>query len=162
SRAATFSQNVYEASRRLLDEIDGYPRARAWGTAIEWGRRFLAGNGGSAYIDSDHLEINMPEHRRAMDHGLHTLAGFRVAQRAREAAQAKLPARSGRINLMATVSDTQKSWGAHLNVCVSRGLWDGMFNRKPHHAAMFATHLVTASVYTGQGQVGAGNGREAC
>src|SRR5947208_7288883 len=80
SRAATMSQSVYEASRRLLDEIDGFPRTRFWGgSAIEWGRRFLAGNGGSAYIDSDHLEINLPEHRRAADHGLHVLAGFRIA-----------------------------------------------------------------------------------
>lgn len=163
TRSATIGQSVYEASRRLLDEIDGYPRNRMWGgTSIEWGRRFLAGNGGSAYIDSDHLEINLPEHRRAADHGLHTLAGFRIAQRARLAAEEKLPARTGRINLMATVSDTQRSWGAHLNVCVSRGLWDDLFTRKPHYAGFFATHLVTATLYTGQGQVGAGNDRAAC
>src|SRR6266567_723426 len=117
-------QSVREASQRLLDEIDGYPKARAWGgSSIEWGRRFLAGNGGSAYIDSDHLEINLPEHTRAADHALHVHAGFRLAQRAKAAAEAKLPARSGRINLMATVSDGEKSWGAHLNVCVSRQLW---------------------------------------
>src|SRR5947208_3390120 len=119
SRSATLSQSVYEASRRLLDEIPGYPRARSWGgTSIEWGRRFLAGNGGSAYIDSDHLEINLPEHRRAADHALHVHAGFRIAQRARETAQEKLPARAGRISLLATVSDNERSWGAHLNVCV--------------------------------------------
>lgn len=163
SRGATLSQSVYEASHRLLDEIDGYPRTRFWGgTAIEWGRRFLAGNGGSAYIDSDHLEINLPEHRRAADHGLQMLAGFRIAQRARDAAQEKLPSRAGRINLLATVSDSQRSWGAHLNVCVSRTLWDDLFTKKPHYAGTFATHLVTATLFTGQGQVGAGNGRAAC
>jgi proteasome accessory factor A len=161
--ATTFQQSVWEASRRLLDEIEGYPRLRTWGgTSIEWGRRFLAGNGGSAYIDSDHLEINLPEHRRAADHPLHVLAGFRIAQRARAAAEQRLPARAGRISLLATVSDTQKSWGAHLNVCVSRELWDGLFTRKPHLAGLFATHLATSSLYTGQGQVGAGNRRSEC
>src|SRR5947208_16910305 len=111
--------NVWEAARRLLEEIPGYPRSGGWGgSAIEWGRRFLAGNGGSAYIDSDHLEINLPEPVRAADHALHVLAGFRIAQRARETAQEKLPARAGRISLLATVSDNERSWGAHLNVCV--------------------------------------------
>jgi proteasome accessory factor A len=163
ARDTSMSQSVYEASRRLLDEIPGYPRSRMWGgSSIEWGRRFLSGNGGSAYIDSDHLEINLPEHTRAADHPLHVLAGFRIAQRARQAALAKLPGRAGRLNLMATVSDGQRSWGAHLNVCVSRRLWDDLFNRKPHLAAAFATHLVTASLFTGQGQVGAGNERAEC
>lgn len=163
TRGATFNQSVYEASRRLLDEIDGFPRSHRWGgTTIEWGRRFLAGNGGSAYIDSDHLEINLPEHRRAADHALQVHAGFRIAQRARAAAEEKLPARAGRINLLATVSDGDKSWGAHLNVCVSRQLWDDMAGRKTHLAALFATHLVTATLFTGQGQVGAGNDRSPC
>jgi proteasome accessory factor A len=163
THAATFHQSVYEASRRLLDEIEGLPHSRMWGgTSIEWGRRFLAGNGGSAYIDSDHLEINLPEHRRAADHALHVLAGFCIAQRARAAAEAKLPPRAGRISLLATVSDTQRSWGAHLNVCISRALWDALFTRKPHLAGAFAAHLATANLYTGQGQVGAGNERAEC
>src|SRR5262245_18161802 len=144
SRAASLRQNVYEASRRLLDEIDGYPRQRGWGgTAIEWGRRFLAGNGGSAYIDSDHLEINLPEHTLAADHALLVHAGFRIAQRARAAAQARGP-RGTRIEVLATNSDTRKSWGAHLNVSVGRRLWDDLFGRKPHLAGLFASHLVTA------------------
>ena len=37
-----------------------------------------------------------------------------------------------------------------------------MFNRKPHLAAYFATHLATATLYAGQGNVGASNQREAC
>jgi proteasome accessory factor A len=159
---SSFGHNVWEASRRLLDEIDGFPKARAWGgSAVEWGRRFLAGNGGSAYIDSDHLEINLPEHAAAADHAAHVHAGFRLAARARQAASAKLPA-GGRLNLLATVSDGQRSWGAHLNVCVRRQLWDDLFGRRPHLAGVLATHLVTATLYTGQGQVGAGNGRSAC
>src|SRR3954447_23547760 len=113
ARAATMSQSVYEASRRLLDEIDGYPRTRFWGgSSIEWGRRFLAGNGGSAYIDSDHLEINLPEHTRAADHPCHILAGFRIAQIAHAAASANLE-HGSRIHLLANVSDGKRSWGAH-------------------------------------------------
>ena len=34
--------------------------------------------------------------------------------------------------------------------------------RKPHQAAFLATHLVTSVLYTGQGLVGAANGRSAC
>lgn len=156
------AQSVREASQRLLDEIPGYPRSRGWGgTSIEWGRRFLAGNGGSAYIDSDHLEINVPEHTRAADHPCHILAGFRIAQAAHGAASANLE-QGNRIHLLANVSDGQRSWGAHLNVCVSRKLWDDLFNRKPHLAGLLATHLVTAIPFTGIGQVGSGNGRAEC
>jgi proteasome accessory factor A len=154
--------SVREASQRLLDEIAGFPRTRGrGGTLIEWGRRFLSGNGGSAYIDSDHLEINLPEHTRAADHAAHVHAGFRIAQRAHRAATEKMP-RGGRIHLLANVSDGTRSWGSHLNVCVTRGLWDDLFTRKPHLAGFLATHLATATLYTGLGQVGAGNGRSAC
>src|SRR5258708_16180294 len=119
THGASLDQNVYEASRRLLDEIAGYPRSRGWGgTMIEWGRRFLPGNGGSAYIDSDHLEINLPEHTRAADHALHVHAGFRIAQRARLAALEKLPDRAGPLNLMATVSHAHRSSRAPLNLRV--------------------------------------------
>ena len=46
TQATTLNQSVYEASRRLLDEIDGYPRMRMWGgTSIEWGRRFMLQEG---------------------------------------------------------------------------------------------------------------------
>jgi hypothetical protein len=153
--------NVWDAARRLLAEIPGYPRTSWWGgSSIEWGRRFLAGNGGSAYIDSDHLEINLPEHSRAADHAAHVWTGLRIAQQARLAAEAKMDGR--RINVHATVSDGQRSWGHHLNAMVRRSLYDDLFARKPHLAGFFATHLVTAVLYTGQGQVGAGNQRAAC
>jgi proteasome accessory factor A len=45
---------------------------------------------------------------------------------------------------------------------VCRKLWDDIFHRKPHQAAFLATHLVTATLFTGQGQVGAGNGMSPC
>jgi hypothetical protein len=151
--------NVWDAARRLLAEIPGYPRGGGWGgTSIEWGRRFLAGNGGSAYIDSDHLEINLPEHVR---HAAHVHAGLRIARTAQQLAESKLD-RGERLNVMACVSDGRRSWGHHLNVMVRRQLFDDIFTRKPHLFGFLATHLATATLFTGQGQVGAGNDREPC
>jgi len=153
--------NVGEAAKLLLDEISGYPRQRGWGGSfLEWGRRFLEGNGGSAYIDSDHLEINLPEHARAADHAAVLHAGLRIARNAQVAAQEKLS--RGRLNVMAAVSDGHESWGHHLNIMVSRQLFDQMFTRKPHLIGFFGTHLATASIYAGHGHVGPGNKRAAC
>src|SRR5260370_36587142 len=76
-----------EAAKLLLDEIAGYPRQRGWGGGfLEWGRRFLEGNGGSAYIDSGHLEINLPEHAPAADPAPRRHAGLAVARAAQVAA----------------------------------------------------------------------------
>jgi Pup amidohydrolase len=151
-----------KAARRLLDEIRGYPRRANWGdTPLEWGRRFLPSCGASAYIDSDHLEINLPEHTRAEDHPALVHAGLRIAREAQVAASRKLEG-GGRVNVMAAVSDGQQSWGHHLNLMVRRRLFDDLFGRKPHLAAFIATHLATATLYTGQGKVGAGNNRPAC
>ena len=153
--------NVSEAAKLLLDEISGYPRDRGWGgTFLEWGRRFLEGNGGSAYIDSDHLEINLPEHTRAADHAAVLHAGLRIARAAQVAAQAKLT--RGRLSVLAAVSDGHESWGHHLNVMVRRQLFDDMFTRKPHLLGLFATHLATAAVFAGHGHVGPSNSRPAC
>ena len=57
-----------QAASSLLSEFRGYPRANRGGTTIELGRRFLDSCGSSWYIDSDHLEGNLPEHTSAMDH----------------------------------------------------------------------------------------------
>lgn len=154
--------HVSRAAQLLLDEIPGYPRrSHSYGTGIEWGRRFLQTNGGSAYIDSDHLEINLPEHTRAADHAAMVHAGLRLAREAQRAASAKLPA-GGRINVTAAVSDGQQSWGHHLNVMIRRELFDNLFSRKPHLTGFVASHLATATLYTGQGQAGAGNQQPAC
>jgi hypothetical protein len=153
--------NPGDAAKRLLDEISGYPRERWGGTLIEWGRRFLPSSGGSAYIDSEHLEINLPEHTRAEDHAALMHAGLRLARQAQVAASAKLSSNQ-RLNVMAAVSDGHQSWGHHLNVCVRRELFDDMFTRKPHLAGFLATHLATAPVYAGHGTVGPGNERPMC
>lgn len=153
---------VEEAARRLLAEIPGYPhRYSLGGSEIELGRRFLDGAGGSAYIDSGHLEINCPEHASSTQHALHIHAGLRIARRAQVAAAARLP-HGTRLNVLANCSDRHRSWGSHLNMLVSEQAFHDILYRKPHLAGFFATHLVTSTIYAGQGQVGPGNGRTHC
>jgi proteasome accessory factor A len=160
-RGGRSEANVSEAAKLLLDEIRGYPRERGWaGSYLEWGRRFLECNGGSAYIDSDHLEINLPEHTRAADHAALLHAGLRIARAAQVAAQAKLG--RGRLSVLAAVSDGHQAWGHHLNVMVRRLLFDDLFTRRPHLLGFFGTHLATAAVFAGHGHVGPSNGRAAC
>jgi proteasome accessory factor A len=97
-----------------------------------------------------------------LDHGniLHG-AGFAQARRALRAAEMRLPS-GARLNLLANCSDGQTSWGSHLNVMLTRTCFNDTLHRKPHLASFFATHLVTSVPYTGQGMVGAANGRSAC
>lgn len=149
------------AADLLLQRIVGYPdRRRYGGTAIEFGRRFLP-NGGSWYIDSDHLEGNVAEHTRAKDHALHLHAALRIARAAQLEAQADLP-QGTRLEVIANNCDGHVSYGAHLNVMTTAKAFDDILRRKPHLGAFFATHLVTSVLYTGQGLVGAANGRGAC
>jgi proteasome accessory factor A len=152
----------FQAARSLLAEIRGFPRGNRGGTPIEFGRRFLGSCGSSWYIDSDHLEGNLPEHISALDHPnvLHG-AGFEQARGALRAAERQLPVGT-RLNLLANCSDGNTSWGSHLNVMLTRKCFDDLLHRKPHQAGFFATHLVTSVPYTGQGMVGAANGRSAC
>jgi proteasome accessory factor A len=156
-----FTRSPREAARRLINEIDGYPRLPDWGSEIECLRRFFETNGGSAYIDSDHLEINSPEHLHARDHVAIHHAGLRLAAQAQLRANCKLSG-TERIGVSAAVSDGFASWGHHLNMMVARPYFDALFSRKPHVLGSLATHLATATIFTGQGQVGAGNDRMAC
>jgi hypothetical protein len=164
--ANSFIGNVTGSARHaancLLANISGFPRDSPGGTSIEFGRRFLPACGGSWYIDSDHLEGNLPEHARALDHA-HVLlgAGFARARQALRAAEKRLPSGT-RLNLLANCSDGNTAWGSHLNVLVSRNCFLDVLYRKPHQAGFLATHLVTSVLYTGQGMVGASNGRSTC
>jgi proteasome accessory factor A len=150
-----------EAARRLINEIEGYPRRPDWGSEIECLRRFFETSGGSAYIDSDHLEINAPEHLDAWDHVAIHHASLQLAAQAQVNANGKLGG-SERIGVSAAVSDGRASWGYHLNVMVARSYFEALFARKPHLLAILAAHLATATIFAGQGQVGAGNDRAAC
>lgn len=158
----TSPQSSHQAARSLLAEMPGYPRGSRGGTTIEFGRRFLDSCGSSWYIDSDHLEGNLPEHTSALDHPniLHG-AGFAHARRALRAAETRLPAGT-RLNVLANCSDGNTAWGSHLSIMLTRTCFDNLLHRKPHQAGFFATHLVTSVPYTGQGMVGAANGRAAC
>src|SRR5687768_3213492 len=106
---------VGRAAELLLNEIPGYPQRRYGGSSIEYGRRFLSGNGGSAYIDSDHLEYSLPERLNSRDHVLHNHAGLRIARQAQLAAGERLPPRT-RLEVLANNCDGHVSYGAHLNV----------------------------------------------
>ena len=156
------SDTPKRVAQSLLREIVGYPRNHWGGTAIEYGRRFLDTCGSSWYIDSDHLEGNLPEHTSAFDHPniLHG-GGFAVALEAMRSVQSRLDDGT-RLNVLANCSDGKTAWGSHLNIMLTRDCFDEMLHRKPHQANFLATHLVTSVPYTGQGMVGAGNGRAAC
>ena len=178
------------ASRALLAEFDGLGRCGSGGTALssfataglqpsgvagsangrvdvpgapsrDWGRKFLPANGGCAYVDLDHLELCLPEVRSAVDHVACWHAMLRLAQRAMDAANQKLPA-GQRIHVHANNSDGQsQSYGGHLNVLVSRRAWDCIFHEKLHYLLNLASFLVSSMVYGGQGKVGSENGRPA-
>ena len=56
----------------------------------DWGRKFLADNGGCAYIDLDHLEICLPEVVSAWDHVAAWHAMLRITRQARRLANESL------------------------------------------------------------------------
>lgn len=152
-----------DAADLLLKQIPGVPRdGRAAVSQYERGRRFLVGNGGSAYIDLEHLELNLPEHRSAVDHPRLVHGFLRIADRARAAVQRGLPYGTT-VSVLANCGDGRTSWGSHLNVCIPRRLFDDLMqHRRPQVVGLLATHFATVGPMCGQGTVGAGNGRSAC
>jgi len=148
----------------------GYGRSsyRYGSSSVDWvdaesinqediGRKFLATNGGCAYIDLSHLELCIPEVLTAYDHAACWHAMIRLAQGALADANARLPA--GRaIKLLANNSDGKgHSYGSHLNFLLTRRCWDNIYKRRPHHALFLASYLASAIVFTGTGKVGAEN-----
>jgi hypothetical protein len=51
------------------------------------------------------------------------------------------------------------SYGAHLNVLVTRSAWENICVRKPHYLACLAAFQASSIVYTGAGKVGGENDR---
>lgn len=161
-----------EASRALLREVAGVASSRrgqlvlggavGWGSACDardWGRVFLRENGGCVYIDLDHLELCIPEVRSAWDHVAAWHAMLRIARGALERANARLPD-GRRIQVLVNNSDGRShSYGSHLNFLMDREAWENLVWRKPHHLLFLATLQVTSLPLTGQGKVGAENGR---
>ena len=163
-----------EASRALLREFVGVPAASgAWPgffdgrsvaegalpSAREEGRQFLPSNGGSVYIDLDHLELCCPEVGSAFDHVAAWHAMLRLARGALHAANARRPDGS-RIEVLVNTSDgLGQSYGAHLNFLVTRRAWDHLFTRRLQYLLSLGAFQVSAIVLTGQGKVGSENGR---
>jgi proteasome accessory factor A len=151
-----------EAARALLREIEAPYADRAdRGTTYDpqdWGRKFLATNGGCFYIDLDHLECCLPEVTSAWDHVAAWHAMLRIARGALVAANAKLPP-GQRIHVLVNNSDGYgNAYGSHLDFLVTRRAWDNLFERKMHHLLYLAAFQVSGIVLTGQGKVGAENG----
>jgi proteasome accessory factor A len=173
----------FEASRLLLREIDGLPRASMLRSRVcecaecrgkrresksedkssgfnpqDWGRKFLPSNGGCVYIDLDHLEICLPEVMSAYDHVAAWRAMLEVARRALRLANAKLPPEL-KIQVLVNNSDGGgNSYGSHLNFLVTRRAWENIFNRRIHYLLYLASYQVSSIIFTGQGKVGSENG----
>jgi Pup amidohydrolase len=120
-------------------------------------RRFLASNGGCAYIDLDHVEICLPEVSNAFDHVAAWHAMLRIVRRALEAANEGQPA-GQRIKVLVNNSDgLGNSYGSHVNFLIRRRTWDNIFRRKVHYLPYLASFQVSSIILTGQGKVGAEN-----
>ena len=125
----------------------------------DWGRKFLASNGGCIYIDLDHLELCLPEVLSARDWVAAWYAMLRLARTAQVAANDKLPA-GQTLQVLVNNSDGRgSSWGGHLDFLFSRRLWDRLFHRKMHQMLFLASYQASSIVFTGQGKVGSENGR---
>lgn len=123
----------------------------------DWGRKYLASNGGCAYIDLDHLELCLPEVLSAYDHVACWHAMLRIARGALESANEKLPS-GEKIQVLVNNSDGQgNSYGSHLDFLITRRAWDNIFRRKIHYMLYLAAFQASSIVYTGQGKAGSEN-----
>ncbi len=124
------------------------------------GRKFLTSNGSSAYIDLGHFELAAAETASARDHVAMHKALLETARLSLTRANAALPP-GQRIVLLANNSDGRgASYGGHLNMLVTRALWDDVFRNKLFPALyVIAAYQVSSICFTGQGKVGAENHR---
>lgn len=176
------SKTGSRASRLLLRQIRGFPvssresqtseggPSSSWGSTRagrqhhqsappafnpqDWGRQFLADNGGCIYIDLDHLELCVPEVLSAYDHLAAYHAMIRMARRAtREAAGELSPGES--IHVLVNNSDgLGNSYGGHLSFLLTRQAWNNILQRKIQYALFLAAYQVSSIIFTGQGKVG--------
>ena len=176
-----------EAARALLRTIDGVPnRGRfapppayvlpyydeaaashaSWSGSVgydpqDWGRKFLATNGGCAYIDLHHLELASPEVRSAFDFVASWHAMLRIARGALDAANTQLP-EGQRLQVLVNNSDGRShSYGGHVNFLLARDTWEAIFSRRLHYLVFLASFQASSIVITGQGKVGSENGAPA-
>jgi len=147
------------ASRALLREIPGFGGRTGAEDPQDWGRKYLASNGGCVYIDLDHLECCLPEVRSAHEHVAAWHAMLRIARQALFDANERLP-HGQKLHVLVNNSDgLGNSYGSHLDFLVTRRAWDNLFARKMHYLLYLAAFQVSSIVYTGQGKVGSENRR---
>ncbi len=135
-----------------------------WGSTYnpqDYGRKYLASNGGCIYIDLNHLELCLPEVRSAHDHVAAWHAMLLIARDAMCAANAKLPEGRRIMVLVNNTDDHGHSYGGHMNFLVSRRCWDNIFHYKPHYMSYLTSYLTSSILFTGAGKVGSANGRPA-
>ena len=121
-------------------------------------RRFLAGNGSSAYIDLNHVESAQFETISAFDHLAGWHAQLRIIRSALDSANSRRT-HQGKIHVLVNNSDgLGNSYGSHLNFLINRQTFDNIFSRKPHYLQFLASFQVSSILLTGQGKVGAENG----
>jgi len=111
------------------------------------------------YIDLDHLELCLPEVISAYDHVAVWHAMLRIARHALIAANEKLPP-GQKIQVLINNSDGQgHSYGSHLDFLITRRAFEDIFYRKLHPLLVLAAFQASSIIFTGQGKVGAENGR---
>jgi len=171
----------HAASRLVLAEVSGYPvvdRERH-GVAVagatdfsyygngsysqdrdrDWGRKYLATNGGCIYIDLNHTELATPEVLNARDFQAAWMAMLRITRAAQVAANARLE-NAERIVVLANNSDRQSSsYGGHQSFLMSREAFDEMLAQRMLPSLFYLmAYQASSIVFTGQGKVGSENG----
>lgn len=160
----TSQHTAAEASRLLLRQIRGFPKNNGGRPEDRYvfnpqdiARTYLATNGGCCYIDLDHLEVCLPECLSAHDHLAAWHAMLRIADDAREAANASLGGER-KVEVMVNNSDgSGQSYGSHLDFLITRSAFEDIFSRRLHYLLFLASFQCSSIVYTGQGKVGAEN-----
>jgi proteasome accessory factor A len=148
-----------EAARRLLREIPGIPTPGSPTNPLDWGRKFLATNGGCTYIDSDHLEIALPETFSAYEHVAQWRAMLELVRAGMIQVNQRLSVGCS-IQVLANCSDgLGHSYGSHVNVLVTRSAWNNIFSRRLHFLGYLAAFQISSIVFSGQGKVGSENGQ---
>lgn len=162
-----------EAGLSLLRAIPGVPHrggvgvtpyvvptstsGRSESSAQDWGRKFLPGCGGCAYLDLGHLELCTPEVRSAWDHLAYAQALLRLARQAQLAVDADLPT-GQHVFVCAANSDGQgNAYGSHLNFLITRRTLEDLLHRRLQDLLWLAAYQASSIVFTGQGKVGSEN-----
>jgi Pup amidohydrolase len=157
------------AARALLREIPGVPSSPAsvsgsWlypsdppsANPQDWGRKYLAANGGCVYIDLDHLECCTPEVLSAFDFAAAHHAMLRIARAALRAANTRLPQGEKIVAVVNNEDGQGHSYGSHLSLQMTRAGWDRLFHRRLDQLLMLASFQVSSLALTGQGKVSSG------